>query len=92
MPTMLVKNVSQELLRELKRLKMELGCKTWAELLELLVRLGPKEIFSLSKDEVETIKEGVKGFIGLRETVSKRWSGPPSVVDEFRKQRRHEGY
>jgi hypothetical protein len=33
MATILVKNLPEELLKELKRLKVELGCKTWAELI-----------------------------------------------------------
>ncbi|MEM1848371.1 MAG: hypothetical protein QXH70_04525 [Thermofilaceae archaeon] len=37
MPALLVKNVPDDLMRELKRLKVELGCKTWVELLEKLV-------------------------------------------------------
>jgi len=32
-----VKNLREDLLKELKRLKAELGCKTWAELLAKLV-------------------------------------------------------
>jgi len=91
MPTLLVKNVTEGLLKELKRLKVELGCKTWAELLELLVRASPKETFTLSRDDVEAIKRGINEFLELGETVSKRWSGPPSVLEEFRKSRGHEG-
>jgi len=90
MPTLLVKNVTEELLKELKRLKVELGCKTWAELLELLVRASPKETFTLSRDDVKAIKRGINEFLELGETVSKKWSGPPSVLQEFRKSRGHE--
>jgi hypothetical protein len=36
MPTLLVRNVPDRLLRELKKRKAELGCKTWAELLSEL--------------------------------------------------------
>ena len=52
MPTLLIKNVSEELLEELKRLKVELGCKTWAELLEKLVRGSYRGVFIASEDEL----------------------------------------
>ena len=42
MPTLLVKNVSEALMRELRKLKAELGCKTWAELLEDLLSSDQK--------------------------------------------------
>ena len=90
MPTLLVKNLTEELLKELKRLKVELGCKTWAELLEILVRATPKETFTLSRDDFEAIKSGIRGFLKLSEAVSKSWTGPPSVLEEFRKSRGHE--
>ncbi|MGQ9538280.1 MAG: hypothetical protein ACUVTE_01650 [Candidatus Bathycorpusculaceae bacterium] len=38
MATILVKNVPEDLLKELKRLKVELGCRAWAELVEKLVK------------------------------------------------------
>jgi len=90
-PTLLVKNVSEELLKELRRLKVELGCKTWAELLEVLVRQKPRETFVLDREEVEEIKRNVEEFLELRKIVSKRWIGPPSVLKEFREARDHEG-
>jgi len=37
MKTLLIKGVSEDLLKELRRLKVELDCKTWAELLENLL-------------------------------------------------------
>ena len=91
MPTLLVKNVSEELLKELRRLKVELGCKTWAELLEVLVRQKPRETFVLDREEVEEIKRNVEEFLELRKIVSKRWIEPPSVLKEFREARDHEG-
>jgi hypothetical protein len=39
MPTLLIKNISEELLKELKKIKAEAGCSTWAELLEYLVKI-----------------------------------------------------
>lgn len=90
MPTILVKNLPENLLKELKKLKVELGCKTWAELLELLVRLSPRETVTLSKGDVENIRNGVNEFLELGKTVSKKWIGPPSVLEEFRKSRSHE--
>lgn len=38
MPAILVKNASEELIKELRKLKAEWGCRTWAELLEKLLR------------------------------------------------------
>ena len=90
MPTLLIKNVSEELLEELKRLKVELGCKTWAELLEKLVRGSYRGVFIVSEDELRDMKKAVNGFLKLREIVSKKWQGP-SVVEELRRTRRHEG-
>ena len=90
MPTLLVKNLTEELLRELKRLKVEFGCRTWAELLELLVKLSPKETFALDENEAKNIKRGVNEFLELAEMTSERWRGPPSVLEELRKSRRHE--
>jgi len=39
----LIKNLPEDLLRELKRLKVELDCRIWAELLEKLVESRKKE-------------------------------------------------
>jgi len=89
MPTLLIKNVNEKLLKKLKRLKVDLGCKTWAELLELLTKLSPKEVFTLNEKDAKNIKDGVKEFLELAATTSQRWRGPPSVLEEFRKSRRH---
>lgn len=89
MPTLLIKNVTKELLKELKRLKVELGCKTWSELLELLTKLSLKKNFTIKEKDAKTIKDGIKEFLELSKTTSERWRGPPSVLEEFRKSRRH---
>ncbi len=85
MPTILVKRVSEALLKDLKRLKVELGCRTWAELLQRLV-----ESKGLEESRIEEIRKGVKGFLDLRNTVSEKWAGAPSVSEEFRRSRGHE--
>lgn len=89
MPTLLIKNVTKELLKELKRLKLELGCKTSVELLGLLTKHGLKESFTIDEKEARTIKDGIKEFLELNKRTSKRWRGPPSVLEEFRKSRCH---
>ena len=71
-------------------LKLRLGCKTWAELLETLVESTPREIVALGGEDLEKIKVGVKGFLELGEMVSDRWRGPPSVLEGFREARGHE--
>ncbi len=89
MPSILIRNVSEDLLRELRRLKVELNCSSWAELLEILVRNRPVGEFHLSKEELERMRSGVKGFLSLRRDVSEAWSGEPSVLEEIRRGRRH---
>jgi len=42
------------------------------------------------KDYWRRASEGVKEFIKLRKEVSRRWRGP-SVLEEFRRSRRHYG-
>ena len=86
--TILVKNLPEDLLKELKRLKVELGCKTWAELLSELV--ASKEPIVLSKEEKSQMKKGVKGFLSLQTEVSRKWKGQPTVLEEIRRSRRHE--
>jgi hypothetical protein len=86
--TILVKNLPEDLLKELKRLKVELGCKTWAELLSELVAF--REPIVLSEEEKSQMKKGVKGFLSLRTEVSRKWKGPPTVLEEIRRSRRHE--
>jgi hypothetical protein len=86
--TILVKNLPEDLLKELKRLKVELGCKTWADLLSELV--AAKEPIVLSEEEKSQMKKGIKGFLNLRTEVSHKWKGPPTVLEEIRRSRRHE--
>ncbi|RLE58479.1 MAG: hypothetical protein DRJ32_06360 [Thermoprotei archaeon] len=88
MATLLIKGVSEDLLKELKRLKVELDCRTWAELLEKLVRMRRVEVVIVDEDYRRRASEGVEEFIKLRREVSRRWRGP-SVLEEFRRFRRH---
>ncbi len=88
MPTILVKGLSQETLKQLKRLKVELNCESWAELLEKLSE--PQRSVSFTEGEVSEMKEGVREFIAISNKVSRKWRGSPTVVEEFRKSRRHE--
>lgn len=82
MPTLLVKNVSEDLLRKLRKLKVELGCRTWAELLEKLVEHRRMILVSgVSEEDVEK-------FLELRDVVSERWRGR-GVLEEFRRSRKH---
>lgn len=85
MPTLLVKNVPEDLMRELRRLKVELGCRTWAELLGKLVE-GWRVIIV---EDAERTRRAVEEYLSLRETVTRRWSGG-SVLEEFRRTRSHE--
>ncbi len=85
MATLLVKNLPEEVLKELKKLKVELGCRTWADLLTKLVE--ERKAFSLNEDDFERMKAGVAGFLELRAVVSSKWKGPPSVIEEMRKSR-----
>ena len=89
MPTLLIKNVSEELLSELRRLKKELECKTWSELLEKLVKYRQRGVFFISNKELREIEKGKDDFLKLREVVSKKWVGKPGVLEEFRKSRKH---
>lgn len=86
--TILVKNLPEDLLKELKKLKVELGCKTWAELLSKLV--ASNETVLLTEEKSEQMRNGVKDFLSLRTSVSRKWSGHPTVVEESRRSRGHE--
>lgn len=88
MATILIKNIPEDLLKELKRLKVELGCKTWAELLAKLV--ASENVILLTKDKLDEMKSGVQGFLQLKRVVSGKWVGPPTVLEETRRSRRHE--
>ncbi|MDH7606655.1 MAG: hypothetical protein QHH12_02650 [Candidatus Bathyarchaeota archaeon] len=87
MATILIKNVPDDLLKELKRLKVELGCKTWAELLGKLVT--SENTIIITKDKLDEMKSGVQGFLKLKSVVSTKWIGPPTVLEETRRLRRH---
>ena len=82
MPTLLIKNVPEELMRKLRRLKVELNCRTWAELLEKLVNFRSIVVERVSEDVIEE-------FLELRDVVTKRW-GKGEVLEEFRRARGHE--
>jgi hypothetical protein len=86
--TILVKNLPEDLLKELKRLKVELGCKTWAELLSELVTAS--ESVLLTEEKEGQMKAGVKNFLNLRCDVLSKWSGHPTVLEESRRSRHHE--
>jgi hypothetical protein len=88
MATILVKNLPEDLLKELKRLKVELGCSTWAELLAKLVEL--EGAIPLNEEKLKEIRTGVQGFLKLRSVVSCRWTGHPTVLEETRRSRAHE--
>jgi hypothetical protein len=86
--TILVKNLPEDLLKELKRLKVELGCKTWAELLAKLAE--SEKATSLNEKELEDMRTGVQGFLKLRNVVSTKWAGRPTALEESRRTRRHD--
>ena len=85
--TILIKNVPEDLLKELKRLKVELNCKTWAELLAKLV--ASKGPILLNEEKLEEIRAGVQGFLKLKGVVSSRWTGHPTVLEETRRSGKH---
>jgi len=86
--TILIKNLSEDLLKELKRLKVELDCSTWAELLAKLVEL--ERGVSLSEEKLSEMRTGVQGFLNLKSVVSNRWTSHPTVLEETRRSRGHE--
>jgi hypothetical protein len=86
--TILVKNLPEDLLKELKRLKVELGCATWAELLAKLVE--SERAISLTEEEMNEMKSGVQNFLKLRRVISTKWTGQPTVLEETRRSRAHE--
>lgn len=55
------------------------------ELSELKLKLA-----TMSTDP-EKVENAVRGYLALREEVSREWKGGPTVIDEFRKSRGH-GY
>lgn len=89
MPTILVKGLSEETLKQLKRLKVELDCDSWAQLLEKLSETRRTSI-SFSKKEISEMRQGSRGFLALADSISKKWTGEPTILEEFRKSRKHE--
>jgi len=88
MPTILIKNVPEDTLKELKKLKVELGCETWADLLSKLTTSCEPTL--INEEQKRRVKKGVKGFLSLRSRVTAKWEGPTTVLDEMRRNRRHE--
>jgi hypothetical protein len=86
MATILVKNLPEELLKELKRLKVELGCKTWADLLSELVT---REETLLKEEKIGKTETGIKNFLNLKPAVSTKWNSSSTVLEETRRSRRH---
>jgi len=86
--TILLKNVPEGLLKEFKRLKAELSCRTWAELLAKLVE--SERTITLGEEKLFEMRSGVEGFLKLRGVVSNRWPGHPAVLEEARRSRDHE--
>lgn len=72
----------EELLKELKRLKVEFGCRTWAELLAKLVE---SRAVLLDEGRLKEMRKGAKNLLELRDVVSSKWVGPPSVLEESRR-------
>jgi len=85
--TILIKNMPEDLLKELKRLKVELGCRTWAELLSALVASSDALLLN---ERTEQMRKGVKDFLTLKSTVSQKWTSHPTVLEETRRFRGHE--
>lgn len=83
-----MKNLPENLLKELKKLKVELGCKTWAELLAKLVE--SEKTISLSEKELEDMRTGVQGFLKLGNVVSTEWASHSTVLEESRRTRHHD--
>lgn len=88
MATILIKNVPENVLKELKRLKVEYGCKTWADLLEKLTIERQSPV--VTEQDRRRMKKGVEGLLSLRAQVTEKWKEPPGVVEEIRRTRRHD--
>ena len=89
MATILVKGVSEDTLKRLKRLKIDLDCDTWAELLDKLAWLDRGKV-SFTKTEISEMRQGVDEFVTLANKISKKWHGAPTVVEESRASRGHQ--
>jgi len=57
MTTILVKNLPENVLKQLRKLKVELGCRTWAELLAKLVESNSQ--IPLSEERLNEMSAGV---------------------------------
>jgi len=88
MTTILVKNLPENVLKQLRKLKVELDCRTWAELLAKLVE--SKSQIPLSEERLNEMSAGVQDFLRLRTAVSSRWAGQPTVLEESRRSRGHD--
>jgi hypothetical protein len=88
MTTILVKNLPENVLKQLRKLKVDLGCRTWAELLAKLVE--SKSQIPLSEERLNEMSAGVQDFLRLRTAVSSRWAGQPTVLEESRRSRGHD--
>jgi hypothetical protein len=86
--TILAKNIPEGLLKELRRLKADLGCRTWADLLAKLVE--SERALSLGETRRNEMSAGIQGFLQLRTAVSDRWTGHPDVLEETRRSRHHQ--
>jgi hypothetical protein len=88
MPTILVKNLPENLLKDLKRLKVELGCDTWADLLTELVAASEENLIKNEKTNQTEI--GIKNFLDLKSAVTNNWADQSTVLKETRRSRHHE--
>ncbi len=88
MPTILIKNVPEDTLKELKRLKVELGCETWADLLSELTTSC--ETASVDAEQKRRMRKGVDGLLSLQSKVTAKWEGKTTVLEEMRRTKRHE--
>jgi len=88
MPTILIKNVPEDTLKELKKLKVELGCATWADLLSELTTSC--ETASVDAEQKRRLRKGVNGLLSLQSKVTAKWKGSTTVLEEIRRTRRHE--
>jgi hypothetical protein len=88
MPTILIKNVPEDTLKELKRLKVEHGCETWADLLTELTTSC--ETASVDAEQKRRMRKGANGLLSLQSKVTAKWKGPTTVLEEMRRTKRHE--
>ena len=76
------------MLSELRRLKKELKCKNWSELLEKLVKYRQRRVFFISNKELREIEKGKDDLLKPRKVVSKKWMGELGVLEESRRSRK----